>query len=75
MLLYTFKHRHYWGPLYKDGLALIPVWISIHMPSKVWGEITYPFPNFNGHTIEVWERMSNVTPHFMIYVIIDPYSD
>ena len=25
------------------------------MPSKVRDEITYPFPNFDGHTIEVWE--------------------
>ena len=25
------------------------------MPSKVWSEITYPFPNFNGCTVEVWE--------------------
>ena len=24
---------------------------------KVWDEITYPFPNFNGG---IWERLSNV---------------
>ena len=30
-------------------------WISDHMPSKVWDELTYPFPNFNGCTIEVQE--------------------
>ena len=29
------------------------------MPDKVWDEITYPFPNFNGCTIEVWEWISN----------------
>ena len=23
------------------------------MPSKVWNEITYPFPNLNGATVEV----------------------
>ena len=34
-----------------------------HMPSKVWDEITYPFPNFNGCIVEVWEWISNVTPH------------
>ena len=27
----------------------------IHMPSKVWNEISYPFPNFNGFTVVVWE--------------------
>ena len=25
-----------------------PAWISNHMPSRVWDEITYPFLNFNG---------------------------
>ena len=33
--------------------TLIPAWISDHMPSKVCDEITYPFLNFNGCTIEV----------------------
>ena len=32
---------------------LIRAWISNHMPGKVWGEITYPFLNFNGCTVEV----------------------
>ena len=35
-----------------------------HKPSEVWYEITYPFPNFNGATFEVWERISNFTPFF-----------
>ena len=26
-----------------------------HMTSKVCDENTYPFPNFNGATVEVWE--------------------
>ena len=30
-----------------------------HMLSKVWDEITYPFPNFNAFTVEVWEWVSN----------------
>ena len=33
--------------------TLIPAWISNYMPGKVWGEITYPFLNFNGATVEV----------------------
>ena len=28
-------------------------------------ENTYPFPNFNGCTVEVSEWISNVIPHFM----------
>ena len=34
-------------------LTLIPAWISNHKPSNVWDEITYPFLNFNGATVEV----------------------
>ena len=34
------------------------------MPSKVWDEITYeityPFPNFNGCTVEGWEWISDI---------------
>ena len=30
------------GPLYWQGLTLIPAWISNHMPKKVWDKITYP---------------------------------
>ena len=39
------------------------------MLSKVWDEITYPFPNFNSSTVEVWEWMNNFIPHFMMDVI------
>ena len=33
--------------------TLIPAWISNYMPGKVCDEITYPFLNFNGCTVEV----------------------
>ena len=39
------------------------------MPSKVWGEITCPFPNFND-AIEVLEWISNFIPHYMMGLII-----
>ena len=39
---------------------------------KVWDEINYPFPKFNGCTIEVWEWMSNFIPDFTGHVIIYP---
>ena len=32
-------------------------------------EITHPFPNFNGCTVEVWESISNFIPHFTGHVI------
>ena len=28
---------------------------SIYIHHKVWDEIIYPFPNFNGCIVEVWE--------------------
>ena len=39
------------------------------MPSKVWDEITDPFPNFNGTIVEVWEWVSNFIPHIIMEVI------
>ena len=41
------------GPFYKHGLTLIPAWISNYIHYKEWDEITYPFLNFNGCTVEV----------------------
>ena len=53
-------------------LTSIPAWISNHMPSRVVDQVTYPFPNFNGVTVEVWEWISNFIPHLMMDVIIHP---
>ena len=38
---------------YKHGLILIQAWISSLISSRVLDEITNPFLNFNGFTIEV----------------------
>ena len=51
------------------GATLIPAWISNHMRNEECGGITYPFPNFNGGTVEVWEWVSNFIPHFIMDVI------
>ena len=32
----------------------------------MWDEITYPFPNFNGCTVEVWEYISNFIVNFIL---------
>ena len=45
----------YWIP---GGLLLtltFPAWLSNHMPSKVWNEITYRFPNVVGCTVEIYK--------------------
>ena len=39
------------------------------MPNKVRDESNYPFPNFNGCTMEVWEWTSNSAPHDIIDLI------
>ena len=44
-------------------ITLIPAWISNYIHYKLRDEIPYPFPNFNGATVEVWEWMSNFTLH------------
>ena len=40
--------------MYWYGSTLIPSWLTIHMHSKMWDKITYPFQNFNGCIAEVW---------------------
>ena len=63
------------GPFYFHGLNLIPTWISNHMAGNVFDEIAYPFPNFNGAAVEVWEWISNFIPHFIMDVITYPCWD
>ena len=53
----------------------ILAWISNYTHSKVWDDITYPFPNSNGCTVEVWEWKSNVIPHFIGHGIAMPTID
>ena len=36
------------------------------MSNQVWYEITSPFPNFNGCTVEFWPWISNFIPHFIM---------
>ena len=50
-------------------LALIPAWVNNYTHYTVWDEITYPFPNFNGSTIEVWEWISNFILQSIVHVI------
>ena len=41
----------------------------------MWGEITSPFPNFNGAAVEVWEWINNFITHFTGRVINYPSCD
>ena len=55
--------------------ALIPTWRSNDMPHKVWDEITYPFPNVNGTTVEFWVWIRNFIPHFTSHLVTYPCWD
>ena len=72
---------HYWpwvmscGLICLHWLTLIPACISNQAPSKIWDEITYSFPNFNGSTVEVWEWISYLTPQFIMGVLTYPCWD
>ena len=63
------------GPFDRYGLPLIPAGISNYIHYKMWDEITYLFPNFNGAAVGVWEWIGNFVPHFTGYVIIHPCYD
>ena len=52
---FNWLQLYIWSPFLNHGLTLVPAWISNYMRYKVWDKITYPFPNFNCCTIEVWE--------------------
>ena len=63
------------SPFNWHGLALIPAWICNHIHYKMWDEINYPFLNFNGATVEVWEWISNFIPHITGHLITYPCWD
>ena len=48
-----------WGPFYWHGLILSPAQISNQSIIMCRMKIIYPFPNFRGASIEVWEWISN----------------
>ena len=44
--------------LFQYGSIIVPAWINNQIQYKVWKfpfEIPYPFPNYNGTTVEPWE--------------------
>ena len=64
--------------LFRCGFVLkdlFNLWISNYIHYKVYDEMTYPFPNSNGATVEVWEWIDNFISHFTGHVITSPYYD
>ena len=50
----------FWDPFYWHALTVIPTQRRNYIHNKVWDEITYTFTNFNGASIEICERVSNI---------------
>ena len=57
-----------------SSMLNLHVWTH-YIRYKVWDEITYPFPNFNGAAVDVWEWISNFILHFKGYMITYPCWD
>ena len=73
------NYGRYWynlgDPICQYGSILISAWIIEYIHYKAWVEITYPFTNFYGAVVEIWEWISNFILHFIWYVIIYPWPD
>ena len=63
------------GPFCLHGLTLTLSLISDYIHYKMWSEFTYPFPNFIGCGVKVWEWISNFIPFFIFDVITFPCRD
>ena len=61
-------------PDHWHGSILVLVWISNHGPSKVWDEMP-SVTNFNGCTVEVWDRISEFISYFIMVIITYPCWD
>ena len=59
----------FWILFHLHGSTFIPA--SAYIRYKFWDEITYPFPNFNGATIGVWEWIV-ISSNSLLSVITNP---
>ena len=57
------------GVVYYHGLTFIQAWINDYIHCEVCEDITCPSANINGTTVEMWEWIINIIPHFTGYVI------
>ena len=73
------QYIHFWGPFDKRDLTLITAWISSYIYHEVWYEISHPFWNSNGFTVDDWEWII-ISSHnllviwLLIHAVIKLYS-
>ena len=53
------------SPCHQLGLTLIPTRISNYMFYEMKYEISYPLPNYNSTTVEIWEWINNFISHIL----------
>ena len=56
-------------PILLTRINYSSAWISNYIHYKIWDEISLPFINFNGATVEVWEWINDFFQPFTWYVI------
>ena len=71
VIFFQNTHNRHPGPLLLTWINFNSTWISNHILSKLWDEITYPFPNFN----RVSEWISYSTTYFIMDVNTYPCWD
>ena len=69
--IWSSLNHYYQVPRSLTWITFNPLWIS-HSPIIVWDEITYPFPNFNGCILELWQWKSNFILHLSGHAITYP---
>ena len=49
----SYNAEQFWSRYYLNSFNLIPAWMSNHMSSRVWDEISEPLPNFHRWSLEM----------------------
>ena len=71
LMLHYIRGAPFTDMVYSKFQRGLIAWIDDYIHHTVWDEITHPFPNFNGCTVEVWEWISNFIPHFTWRMVVN----
>ena len=62
-----------WAPKTFVSEEIADIFRNYNIDYIVWDDITHPFPNFKGCTVEVWEWISNFIPYCARPIITYPF--